>query len=75
LAAEKIHPPTLDSRNSTMEWLWKIRCKMDSSFKDPYATICKKIAGYSSGCGHKKNGVTCRRIRKSSKRRKTIKKE
>ena len=75
MAAEKIHPPALDSRNSTMEWLWKIRCTMDSSFQDPYATICKKIAGYSSECG-KKKGVTCRRIRKkSSKRRKTIKKE
>ena len=75
-AAESIHPPILDSRHSTMEWLWKIRCTIDSSFQDPYTTICKKIAGYSSDCGHKKKGITCRRIKKQScKRRKTIKKE
>lgn len=75
-AAEKIHHPTLECRRSTMAWLWRIRCTMDSNFKDPYTIICKKIAGYSSDCGHKKRGITCRRIKKqSNKRRKTIKKE
>ena len=70
--AEKLHPPTLTCRKSAMNWLWKIRCAMDTSFSDPYTSVCKRIAGYSSDCGSKRNAVTCRRLRKKCR---TMKKE
>lgn len=64
---EKDNLPTLDSRRSTLAWLWRMRCKLDSKFKDPYTSICKKIATYSSNCGKNKHSITCRRrtIKKS----------
>jgi hypothetical protein len=43
-----------------------MRCGLDTDFKDPYTSICKKIATYSSDCGKKKQAITCR---KESKRR------
>lgn len=54
-------PPTLSSRSNALVWLWRMRCGLDTDFKDPYTSICKKIATYSSDCGTKKKGVTCRR--------------
>ena len=57
-----IHP-TLQSRNSTLEWLWKMRCGLDSNFKDPYTSICKKIKLHSVDC-NKKRSITCRKTRK-----------
>ena len=63
---EKKNPPTLGCRRSTLAWLWRMRCGLDTDFKDPYTSICKKIATYSSDCGKKKQGITCR---KQSKRR------
>lgn len=59
--AELQHQPTLQSRHSTLSWLWKIRCSIDTSFQDPYHSICKKIATYSSDCGIKKGVFTCRK--------------
>jgi hypothetical protein len=61
--AEKQHPPTLTCRKSTMNWLWNMRCALDSAFRDPYTSVCKRIAGYSSDCGKKRNAITCRRLR------------
>lgn len=55
--------PTLQSRNSTLEWLWKMRCGLDSNFKDPYTSICKKIKLHSVDC-NKKRSITCRKTRK-----------
>ena len=69
--AEKQHPPTLTCRKSTMNWLWKMRCAMDNAFTDPYTSVCKRIAGYSSDCGSKRNAITCRRLRR--KKRYTMK--
>jgi hypothetical protein len=70
---EQNNPPTLDCRRSTLAWLWRMRCAIDTDFKDPYTSVCQKIASYSSDCGKKKRAVTCR---KQQKRRftKTIKK-
>ena len=53
--------PTLHNRRSTLAWLWRMRCALDTNFKDPYTSICKKIANYSSDCGKNKRAITCRK--------------
>jgi hypothetical protein len=70
---EKVNPPTLSTRQSTITWLWKMRCGLDTDFKDPYTTICKKISNYSSDCGTQKGVFTCRR-KKHKQKHKTVKK-
>jgi len=71
---EKRNPPTLRCRRSTLAWLWRMRCGLDSEFQDPYTSICKKIATYSSDCGHSSRAITCRKKRsnhiKKTKKRK-----
>ena len=57
--------PTLYSRQATLSWLWKIRCALDTQFKDPYTAICKRIKSYSSDCRHSN---TCRKMRGHSYR-------
>lgn len=68
---ERINPPNLECRRSTLAWLWRMRCGLDTKFKDPYTTVCQKIKSFSSDCGKKKQAVTCRRRRyiKTIKRR------
>lgn len=66
-------PPNFESRRSILAWLWRMRCSLDSNFKDPYTSICKKIASYSSDCSKKKRAITCRK-RKFSKTVKNIRK-
>ena len=74
-AVEKKNPPTLQSRRSTMAWLWRMRCGLDDRFHDPYTSVCKAVAGYSSDCGKSAKAITCRRIQsKAGKSRKTVKK-
>jgi Erv1 / Alr family len=68
---EAANPPTLRCRRSTLAWLWRMRCGLDSHFHDPYTSICKKIAMYSSDCGRTRDAITCR---KRSTKRKTLKK-
>lgn len=60
---EKKNPPTLDCRRSSLAWLWRMRCGLDTTFKDPYTSICKRISAYSSDCGKKKEAITCRKRR------------
>jgi hypothetical protein len=67
---EKNNPPTLECRRSTLAWLWRMRCALDTDFKDPYTSVCQKIASYSSDCGKKPRAITCRKRRFT----KTIKK-
>lgn len=62
-------PMAWESRRSMMAWLWRMRCGLDTSFHDPYRSVCRHIATYSSDCGKKKGGVTCRKSR--AKMRKT----
>jgi hypothetical protein len=62
--AEQNHKPTLKCRRSTLAWLWKMRCALDSDFKDPYTSVCKKIASFSSDCGKKIRAITCRKSQK-----------
>ena len=67
------NPPTLECRRSTLAWLWRMRCGLDSEFKDPYTSICKKIATYSSDCSKNKRAITCRKRKMRLKIRGTIK--
>lgn len=72
------HPPTLQTRTTTMNWLWRMRCGLDHHYSDPYSTVCRQIAKYSSDCGTQRGAFTCRakssRRTKTSRRRKTHKK-
>lgn len=67
---ESKNPPNLDCRRSTLAWLWRMRCGLDSEFRDPYTSVCQKIKSFSSDCGKKKRAITCRRRRYT----KTVKK-
>lgn len=69
---EKKYPPNLNNRHTTLTWLWKMRCELDSDFKDPYTSICKRISNYSSDCGTQKGVFTCR---KKNKKRHSTKKQ
>jgi hypothetical protein len=66
--SQKKNLPTLNCRRSTLAWLWRMRCSLDTDFKDPYTSICKKIASFSSDCGKKKKAITCRKRSGFSKR-------
>jgi hypothetical protein len=61
---ENKNPPTLECRRSSLAWLWRMRCRLDSNFKDPYTSICKKVASHSSNCSSNKKAYTCRRKKK-----------
>jgi hypothetical protein len=72
---EKENIPTLYSRKSTIAWLWRMRCSLDTSFKDPYTYVCKKVSMYSSDCGSNKKAYTCRKKKwKTQKISKTLRK-
>jgi hypothetical protein len=75
--AEEKHPPMLHTRYQTMNWLWRMRCELDTGFHDPYRAICKRIAMYSSDCSVQKGVFTCRKktkkVKKSKKRKQTRK--
>ena len=64
LEAERRTNRELTCRRSAVAWLWRMRCALDPGFKDPYTAICRRIASYSSGCGSKARGKTCRRGRR-----------
>jgi len=62
-AAEKTKMD-LSCRRSTMAWLWRLRCALDLDFKDPYTSVCQRVASFSSDCGNSKGRrKTCRRKR------------
>ena len=67
------HPPTLKTQTSTLNWLWRMRCTLQHDYSDPYSTICRQIAQYSSDCGTRRGAFTCRR-KKNPTHRKTRKK-
>jgi hypothetical protein len=58
--------PDVRSRQGMLQWLWKMRCVMDSQFTDPYHSVCRHIKSFSSDC---KRSVTCRAKRSDSKRK------
>jgi len=61
-------PDTLDTRDSTMKWLWSVRCKMESDLellnRCKYSSLCKTLIYHRSDCSKKIRGKTCRKRRK-----------
>lgn len=74
---EKRNPPIFTCRRSMLAWLWRMRCGLDRTFHDPYTSVCKSIAQYSSDCGRSRDAITCRskRITRKTRRNKTLKKQ
>lgn len=62
----------LSTRSSTLEWLWKMRCSLEQGYRDPYLSVCKKVAKYSSDCAKQRGAFTCRR--KHHRRHSAVKK-
>jgi hypothetical protein len=56
----------LDTRQSTMKAVWKVRCCMEKELElvnqEEYEHLCKRLANHRSGCGKKAKARTCRRI-------------
>lgn len=59
---------SLDTRSETMQWLWNIRCSMESELellnKCKYSSLCKSLIQHRSDCSKKARGKTCRKRRK-----------
>lgn len=56
---------SLACRKTTIAWLWRMRCSIDSEFNDPYIQVCKQIAAHSSDCSNTTSSrtKTCRKKR------------
>lgn len=67
--AEAHHPPTLQTRQLALAWLWRMRCTLDTSYRDPYRSVCKALASYSSDCATRKDAKTCRAIQRKTRKR------
>lgn len=66
LGAAKRTKRDLSCRRSTVAWLWRLRCTLDVDFKDPYTSVCNRIASFSSDCGAAKGRrKTCRKRKPS----------
>jgi Erv1 / Alr family len=59
---------SFDTRNSTIKWLWAIRCKMENDLEllnsCNYSSLCKTLISHRSDCSKKLRGKTCRKRRK-----------
>lgn len=71
---QKNNKPILNCRRATIAWLWRMRCELDSKFKDPFTSICKKIAVFSSECSKSLTVNTCRKKRQKYRKTKKISK-
>lgn len=56
-------PCNFRNRHAAMATLWRLRCTLDTTFHDPYRSVCSRVAAFSSGCSKARRGVTCRRKR------------
>jgi hypothetical protein len=61
------------NRRSALQWLWKIKCGMESDLKQisnvSFYGLCKKIATHRSGCSTSTRAKTCRRTQKNAERK------
>lgn len=64
MRALKTNSPSLACRRSIIAWLWRMRCALDTDYKDPYTEICSKVASYSSDCSSSVRAKTCRKKRR-----------
>jgi hypothetical protein len=55
----------LDTRSSTIQWLWNIRCNMENDLellnRCNYSSLCKSLSIHRSDCSKKIRGKTCRK--------------
>ena len=60
-------PENLSTKSSTMKWLWKVRCTMESDLdllnRCKYSQLCKTLETFRSDCSKKTRGKTCRKRR------------
>jgi hypothetical protein len=63
-----VYDDPLDTRKSTIDWLWKVRCKMENDLdllnRCKYSSLCKTLITHRSDCSKKIRGKTCRKRRK-----------
>lgn len=59
---------SLATRDSTIKWLWNIRCNMENDLellnRSNYSFLCKNLSINRSDCSKKLKGKTCRKRRK-----------
>jgi len=59
---------SLNTRKSTIHWLWNLRCKMENDLdllnRCKYSSLCKTLIIHRSDCSKKIRGKTCRKRRK-----------
>lgn len=57
----------LETRASTMKWLWRLRCKMEKDLNllnsCKYKSLCKTLKNHRSGCSKSLRAKTCRKKR------------
>lgn len=63
------HPPTLHTRSASLAWLWRMRCSLDTDYRDPYRSVCYALASHSSDCATRKGAHTCRATRRKTRKR------
>jgi hypothetical protein len=60
--------PNLDTRDSTIRWLWSVRCTMENDLellnRCNYSLLCKNLQSHRSDCSKRVRGKTCRKRRK-----------
>lgn len=56
---------SLESKESTMKWLWTTRCKLESDLEllnsCKYSSLCKNLKTHRSGCNKSRRARTCRK--------------
>lgn len=57
----------LNSRKTTLQWLWKLRCRMENDLnllnRCKYSSLCKTLRVHRSGCTKSTKARTCRKTR------------
>lgn len=57
----------LETRSSTIRWLWRLRCKMEKDLNllnsCKYKNLCKTLKTHRSGCSKSVRAKTCRKKR------------
>jgi hypothetical protein len=57
----------LETRASTIKWLWRLRCKMEKDLNllnsCKYKSLCKTLKVHRSGCSKSVRAKTCRKTR------------
>lgn len=56
-------PCELEGRRDSVAWIWNIRCKFDTTRRDPYREVCSRLVSHSSGCSKSRRARTCRKKR------------